>query len=531
MRRRLLLTITLTLLAVPAPAGAAVIQDFSGFQSATNGIALGPDGNFWVAEENTSSVARMTPAGAVIDRLNVGAGPTSVTTGPDGTVWVAVTSATKLARIDTRQSPPGLQTFSMGAGCGPVAIADGGNGRMYFSQPASCGGSNYIGSIAANGTGIMRQTTASPIYDLAVFGGKVFAPSYEKDNVQRYGLGLGAAEASVAVPAGGFPDGITVDTAGSVWVSLNSGGGVARFPAGQNNGQATTFPPVGGSLTEAFGIAAAPGGGVYVAGKGSGNLARVSPDGKYTFYAAGGDPFDLVNGPDGDVYFTDRQSTRVRRLISGAPRVSAIAGTGTATTSANVSATVDARGNTTTVVFEYGLTSSYGTTATTQVTEVGPKAATATLTGLTPGTTYHLRVKATNEEGEVVTADSAFATPAAPVPPPSQETLKARANFSWGFIGARTALTRVRISGLGGGETIRVTCKGGGCPFKTKTYKDVKQGTRTLTTLFGKKQRLRTKAKIEIRITKPGAVGSTTTLTIGKRKKDPKIVRKTVKPA
>ena len=84
-----------------------------------------------------------------------------------------------------------------------------------------------------------------------------------------------------------------------------------------------------------------------------------------------------------------------------------------------------------------------------------------------------------------------------------------------------------------GGETIKITCSGKrkGCPLKSKTYKNVKKGTRTLTSLFGKKKKLKTGAKIVVTITKPGAIGSTATVTIGKRKKDPKIVRKTVKPA
>ena len=34
-----------------APARAEIVQDFADFQSATNGIVRGPDGNFWVAEE------------------------------------------------------------------------------------------------------------------------------------------------------------------------------------------------------------------------------------------------------------------------------------------------------------------------------------------------------------------------------------------------------------------------------------------------------------------------------------------------
>ncbi len=511
-----------------------MIQDFSAFTSGTNGIALGPDGNFWVAEENQSTVARMTPAGDIIGRVNVGFGPTSVAAGPDGTVWVSVTGSNQLARITV--ATLAVHPIVMSAGCAPVAIADGGNGRMYFSQPGSCGGvENQIASIDASGTGAqVRQTASGPIFDLAVVNGKVFAPIYDGDVVRRYGLGtapgfvLGPPEASIA--ATGNPDGITADGAGNVWVSLNAANGVARFPAGQGSGVAQSLPAVGGTLGESFGIVATESG-VYVVGKDSKNIARISSDGTWKFFPTGGDPFDIAKGLDGDVYFTDRSSTRVRRLISSAPRITGGAGAATATTSANVSASIDARGNPTTVTFEYGPTTAYGAAVTVPANGAGPFPVGATLTGLAPGTTYHLRVRAINEEGEAApSADTTFATPAAPVPTP---TLKARANFSWGFTGSRTVLTRIRVTDLIGGETIKITCSGKrkGCPLKSKTYKNVKPGTRTLTALFGKKKKLKTGAKIVVTITKPGAIGSTATVTIGKRKKDPKIVRKTVKPA
>ena len=81
--------------------------------------------------------------------------------------------------------------------------------------------------------------------------------------------------------------------------------------------------------------------------------------------------------------------------------------------------------------------------------------------------------------------------------------LGARANFSWGFSGSRTAFTKVTVSGLKGGETIKITCKSKskGCPFSSKTYKKVKKGTKSLTSLLGRKRLLKTGAKIEVRVT------------------------------
>lgn len=72
----------------------------------------------------------------------------------------------------------------------------------------------------------------------------------------------------------------------------------------------------------------------------------------------------------------------------------------------------------TTVVFQYGPTTSYGTTVTDDVI-VPPsstQSASVTLTHLTPGTLYHVRVVATNNQGTHASADATFTTapPAAP---------------------------------------------------------------------------------------------------------------------
>jgi streptogramin lyase len=521
MRRQLALGITaLILLVLPASAGAYVIQDFAA-PSTTNGIVLGPDGNFWVALENAGTVLRMSPSGATLGQYAVGSGPTSVTAGPNGTVWVSVKGDNDVARITIATGA--VDRFdAAGPGCGPVAIAAS-DERIYYSQPGDCGGPSYVNAMTTAGVNVARFSTGR-VYDLTVSGGKVFAADFDNDRVHRFSSALGAPESSTDVPGGTSPDGITVDGAGNVWVTLFGAGQVARFPSGQTGGTATVFAPTTGTMSQPFGIAAAGDGHVYVASKTA--IARVTSNGTIKLFPiAEGEPQDLVAGPDGDVYFTDRALPRVRRFVSSAPRISGGAATPTATTSANVAATIDARGNATTVTFEYGPSTAYGSAVTVPANGVGPFPIGATLTGLTPGTTYHFRVRAINEEGEAPPGgDLTFTTPAPVI------TLKARANFSWGFKGSRTALTRIRVTDLSGGETIKITCSGKrkGCPIKAKTYKNVKKGTRSLTALFGRKKLLRTGAKIVVTITKPGAIGSTATLTIGKRKKDPKIVRRTL---
>jgi hypothetical protein len=87
-------------------------------------------------------------------------------------------------------------------------------------------------------------------------------------------------------------------------------------------------------------------------------------------------------------------------------------------TSATVSASVDPRGRATKVVFDYGTSTAYG--AVTAAQDAGQGTATitvkATLTGLRPGTAYHVRVRASSDAGTTSGADRAFTTAAAQGP-------------------------------------------------------------------------------------------------------------------
>jgi streptogramin lyase len=544
-------------------ADAAVIQERGPLLSATNGIALGPDGNLWVAEQFNDSVVRMTPGGTVLNRYSVGSGPTSVAAGPGGRVWVSVTGADKLVWFDATAGAPTAHDGPTGLPCGPVAIVSGGDGRMYFSLPVC----SRLGTVPADNSQAAVTAVRGEFFDLEVTGGKLFAPDFGNDAVLRIGLGTSMTpEASIG--ASGSPDGIAADGAGNLWVTLFSTGRVGRFAATQNLGTVTELTPSGGSLSSPFGIVAGHDGRMYVTGKDSKNLARVDGSGNWQFYATGGEPWQIVNGPDGDLFFTDQSSTRVLRFLSGPPRASTGAASAVAANAASATATVDTRGNPTQVVFDYGPTAAYGATSAPVTLPAGDGGTpvTVVLGGLAPSTTYHVRVRAANEEGSVAGADAAVTTltgdadgdgvappldcndgnPA--IRPGAVDTpgdkidqdcsgadapypaLKARANFSWAFIGSRTLLTKVVVTGLAGGETIKVTCKGKGCSSKSKTYRKLKKGKRSLTSLFGRKRKLAKGARIEVRVTKARSVGAVAVLTVRGRRKDPKIVRSCLQP-
>ncbi|MCK9218721.1 MAG: T9SS type A sorting domain-containing protein [Bacteroidales bacterium] len=98
------------------------------------------------------------------------------------------------------------------------------------------------------------------------------------------------------------------------------------------------------------------------------------------------------------------------------------AATSVTSTGATLNGTVDAGGAPTTVTFDYGLTSAYGTTVAgtpNTVTGNGATPVSATITGLTVNTTYHYRVKSINSVGTGNGLDMTFLTTSCPMPSPA----------------------------------------------------------------------------------------------------------------
>ena len=81
-------------------------------------------------------------------------------------------------------------------------------------------------------------------------------------------------------------------------------------------------------------------------------------------------------------------------------------------TTATLGGTVNANGRPTTVYFEYGQTTAYGTQTAVQPGGSGTtgQAVSASVSGLTPGTTYHFRLVGTSNAGTTFGADQTFTT-------------------------------------------------------------------------------------------------------------------------
>ncbi len=100
-------------------------------------------------------------------------------------------------------------------------------------------------------------------------------------------------------------------------------------------------------------------------------------------------------------------------ITSGTPYAQTEAASAIGTTGATLNGTVNANDSSTTVTFEYGTTSSYGSSIVAVPGTVTGSTGTSTskaVTGLTPNTFYHYRVKAVNSGGTSYGSDMTFAT-------------------------------------------------------------------------------------------------------------------------
>ncbi|MCX6875948.1 MAG: SUMF1/EgtB/PvdO family nonheme iron enzyme [Verrucomicrobia bacterium] len=104
---------------------------------------------------------------------------------------------------------------------------------------------------------------------------------------------------------------------------------------------------------------------------------------------------------------------RVVSVPERRPLVTTGAASAITAVSANLQGTVNPNGLTTTAQFEYGLTPSYGSTAGATLSPdngMSTQDASASISGLLPGQTYHYRLTATNGSGTTMGADITFAT-------------------------------------------------------------------------------------------------------------------------
>ena len=136
----------------------------------------------------------------------------------------------------------------------------------------------------------------------------------------------------------------------------------------------------------------------------------------HTFNAAGSFPYYCT--PHWSCCGMSGTVTVSNSSPSPTPAVTTNAATNVASFSATLNGSLNPRGTTTTVSFQYGLTTSYGSTTATQTKSGNTvQAVSANISGLNASTTYHFRIVAHNNGGTSFGSDRTFTTLSATGPP------------------------------------------------------------------------------------------------------------------
>jgi virginiamycin B lyase len=266
-------------------------------------ITSGPDGNVWFTEEdNTSNVARITPAGTVTEypTPTPNSGPAGITTGPDGALWFAEYWANQIGRITTAgaitEYPIPLMHLPNNT---PSGITAGRDGALWFTEQAP----NQIGRMTTTGTVTQYPIpTAHSLPGPIVSGpdGALWFTEEDGNNIGRITTGGAFTEYPVPTPRS-EPQGITVGPDGALWFTEFRGGNIGRITT---EGAITEYPAAGGLS----GITTGPDGLLWFCNYAANTIGSISTAGvlsEYPLPDPGSEPGGITTGADGSLWFAE----------------------------------------------------------------------------------------------------------------------------------------------------------------------------------------------------------------------------------
>jgi streptogramin lyase len=325
-------------------------------RSEPGNIVVGPDGNLWFGDYGKKpAIGRVTPQGTITEfraGLDPKSRPGSIVLGADGNLWFTdVGKSPAIGRIT-----PGGEITEFRTGLDPKSepsgIVVGADGNLWFGNLSSTAA---VGRVTPDGT--ITEFGPGPPAGSGALGGPVAgsdgniwfaAGSYKSLGIARItpqgeitGFGGLSPQTLSVGPLTAGPD-------GNVWFTAR---GREEYDSQGNrvtSGYATAIGRVtpSGEIT-AFGeclhtgpqytgpnsITAGPDGNVWFTNFTTRSLpnvgtppgiGRITPSGEITEYRAGlqyaSSPDGIVAGPDGALWFTDRELSSIGRIVpSGAP--------------------------------------------------------------------------------------------------------------------------------------------------------------------------------------------------------------------
>ena len=294
------------------------IQELPAAYGGPNGIATGPDGNLWVAENATSRISKVSKSGAPIAQFSLSAGsqPVGIVAGPDGNLWFAEAGTSRIGKM----TPGGTILGEFSVGGAPEAIAAGSDGNLWFTEPAA----NRIGKMDTSGRllgefrvptsgGTPRSITPGPC------GDKHLWFTEQVGRIGRIDTAGNIAELANTGLASNL-QGITAGPPGdcNLWVTDRGQDCVVRMTM---SGQfLVIFLAIG---SNPIGITAAADGNLWYAETSLNRIGYLPAAGGFPSIlpvpSPATSPEGIALGPDGNIWFTESVGNRVGRVLTGAP--------------------------------------------------------------------------------------------------------------------------------------------------------------------------------------------------------------------
>jgi virginiamycin B lyase len=242
------------------------------------GIALGSDGNLWFTEFAASKIGQLNTSGKISENATPtkGAGPNAIASGPapNLNLWFTETNVKGVAQITTT-GPPYAEFTLPNPAAKPVSIALGSDGNM------------WVADIGTNSIWKVQQIRVKP---------HVKATQYPL---------TGNAQ----------PAAITNGPDGALWFTEPGTNKIGRLPV-------TGYPlreyPIPTKDAGPSGIAAATDNGVWFLEQKAHKIGRISQTGVVTAeypLTNAMTPFALIQGIDGNFYFTDTVKNNIGQFL------------------------------------------------------------------------------------------------------------------------------------------------------------------------------------------------------------------------